>query len=94
MKSKILIMGGGCRVSISDIRRQLETAGIDMTDIEISETLSVNEADLVVATDQRMKLEAMHMAIRAMPDPVDIREFPPRQVQPRFQFKNIRKIRK
>lgn len=94
-----MIIGGGCRVPISDIRQQLETAGIDMTDVEISEALSVNDTmdGSIIATDS-FKREAMQMAIRANPDPDAIDTMPSispkRDFQPRFKFNNVRKIRK
>ena len=96
MKRKIIIIGGcGYAINAAEIRQHLETAGVDMTEVEIIDALTPTDiGDGTAVMARGAKLEVMNMAIRAVPDPVDIKELPRREIQPRFKFQNVRNIRK
>lgn len=57
--------------------------------------IPIEDIEATGSTVRGARREEMNMPIRAVPDPVDTTtEFPRREIQPRFQFKNVRKIRK
>lgn len=95
MKRKLILIGGGYAINAAEIRQHLATAGLDMTEVEIVAALT--PADICTATeltDREIKLEAMSIAARNMPDPTPTAEIFKKDIQPRFKFQNVRNIRK
>ena len=91
MSSRIVIIGVNT-VNISDIRQHLLNSGVNMDEYAIERFLC---AMIEEPLSEKWKREASIMTLAAceMPDPIDPAVFK-KEKNPRFQFNNVRKIRK